>query len=149
MPPKGSKRAKAAETMDAHSLQAAWSEYCVEPEPGLATQIAALQSELADVRALFARASNLDTAFALYHDLIDQFDQSGCRYRCPVTDNWLWRGYMSLDDCMAVKVCIGTLRDKVKLEYNDEPPFVLMKRLRLQNSCKEGAQLMEEYWPRM
>ena len=117
------------------------------PEPEPATQIAALQSELADVRALFARASSLETATTLYHDLIDQFDQSGCRYRCLVTDKWLWRGYMSVDDCMAVKVCIGTLRNKVKLAYNDEPPLVLLKRLRLQNSCKEGAQLMEDYWP--
>ena len=120
-----------------------------EPEPvpqaqDAAAQVAMLQSELADVRALFARALNWQTAGELYHDLIDSFNSSGSRYRCDRTDNWLWRGYMSVDHCMAVQMCQGTLRGRGtgKLLYKGEMALFVLERLRTQNACKEAVKML-------
>ena len=135
----------AKETMDAHNLQAAWSEYCAEPEPGLATQLRALESEVATNQAVLARACQADKAGQLYYDLMASFNCVGCHFHCPKTGKWKWRGYLSVDNCIAVQVCIGTLKLSGQSAAHDgqQPGFVL-GRLAHQNSCKAAAKLMKQ-----
>ena len=126
MPPKGSKRAKAA-----------------EPEPE--QRIKFLQSEITDLRALLARAANKDTALQLYHDLMDSFNSVGCHFHCPSTGKWKWRGHLSYDNCLAVKMCLGTLKLSGQcLEHDGEKPGQSLSRLAHENACKPAAKLMRQ-----
>jgi len=114
-----------------------------EPDPAL-EQVKALRSELAGLRALIERAGHRDTAYDLLCNLLDAFASSGCKYGCPVTGQRLWRGYLSRDNTLAVKICMGTLsvrKPRGGIHHKGELPAVFMKRLKTCNSCKEANSL--------
>ena len=118
-----------------------------EPDPAL-EQVKALRSELAGLRALIERAGHRDTAYDLLCNLLDAFASSGCKYGCPVTGQRLWRGYLSRDNTLAVKICMATLASQPKrrasLHHKGELPGVFMQRLKNQNSCKEANALFDK-----
>ena len=113
------------------------------PEPYQPLEVKALRSELAGLRALFERASHRDTAYDLLCNLLDAFASTGCKYRCPITSQSLWRGYLSRDNTLAVKICMGTLARNPRgaIHHKGELPAVFMKRLKTMNSCKEAHSL--------
>ena len=118
-----------------------------EPDPA-PQQVKALRSELAGLRALFERAGHPDSAYDLLCNLIDTFDDTGCKYKCHVTGQRLWRGYLSRDNTLAVKICMATLASQPKrrasLHYKGELPGIFMQRLKNQNSCKEANALFDK-----
>ena len=120
-----------------------------EPEPDPAIQVVVLRSELAALRALFERAGHPDTAHDLLRDLKEAFGVTRCRYRCPVTSQWLWRGYLSRDNTLAAKICQATLCEArsvgaVPISRADMLDLLsFMQQLRETNSCKEATALFE------
>ena len=120
------------------------------PEPDPALEVKALRSELAGLRALFERAGHPDSAYDLLCNLIDTFDDTGCKYKCKVTGQLLWRGHLSRDNTLAVKICMATLATSLHgfmattLLHKGELPGVFMQRLKNQNSCKEANALFDK-----